>query len=87
MRKPASAPADCHNLSVFCSSFCFGQFRLREQNIGGKRKKEGGKKNKKKGRKEGRERKGKEGKGRERKGEMGCTVFLFLCFFFHWMLF
>ena len=74
MRKPASAPADCHNLSVFCSSFCFWQFRLREQNIGGKRGKEGGKKKKKKKRKEkerkkGRkERKGKEGKERGGKG-------------------
>ena len=83
MRKPAAAPADCHNLSVFCSSFCFWQFRLREQNIGGKRSKEGGKK--KKGKK-GRERKGKEGKERGDEGK-GCTVFLFLCFFFHWMLF
>ena len=51
-----------------------------------KRRRKGKKKKERKEGKKGRERKGRKGEERGDEGK-GCTVFLFLCFFFHWMLF
>ena len=54
--------------------------------LAGNAAKKAGKKKKERKEGKGRERKGRKGEERGDEGK-GCTVFLFLCFFFHWMLF